>query len=153
LEEGPTFLFHATTKKSWQTQFFITRIQRHRESIAGRARKSVRELVKDIEGQRGKTKSKSSVQRELIKQDLKAFHVIKKPLITERNREDRLAFCYFLRLWDVDDFVHLAPCDEFFIWTIHGPKPQNDRIWARSVEDITDDEHYRQVVKHSDCIG
>ena len=51
-------------------------------SIAGRARKSVRGLVKDIEGQRGKTKSKSSVHRELLKQDLKAFHVIKKPLIT-----------------------------------------------------------------------
>lgn len=122
-------------------------------SIAGRARKSVRGLVKDIEGQRGKTKSKSSVHRELIKQDLKAFHVIKKPLITERNREDRLTFCDFLRLWDVDDFIHLAPCDEFFIWAIRGPNPQNDRIWARSVEDITDDEHYRQVVKHSDCIG
>ena len=46
-------------------------------SIAGWARKSMRGLVKDIEGQRGKTKSKSSVYRELIKQDLKAFHVIK----------------------------------------------------------------------------
>src|ERR1700761_7010856 len=61
-------------------------------SISGPAHKSVRELVKDIEGQRGQTKSKSLVHRELIKQDLKAFHVIQKPLITERNREDRLAY-------------------------------------------------------------
>ena len=93
------------------------------------------------------------MHRELIKEDFKALHAIEKPLITERNREDRLTFCDILRLRYVDDFIHLAPCDELFIWRIRGPNSQNDRIWARSAEDITDDEHYRQVVKHSDCIG
>ena len=74
-------MFHATrissrlSSLSHESKDIVT-------SISGRARKSVRGLVKDIESQRGKTKSKSSVHRELIKQDLKAFYVIEKPLIT-----------------------------------------------------------------------
>ena len=51
-------------------------------SIAGRARQSVRGLIKDIKGQRGKTKSKSSVHRKLIKQDLETFYVLTTPLMT-----------------------------------------------------------------------
>jgi hypothetical protein len=58
-----------------------------------------------------------------------------------------------LKDWTEEDFLHLAPSDEFYVWTVRKPNYQNDRIWAKSVEDIEDDERYREIGKNQACIG
>lgn len=52
-----------------------------------------------------------------------------------------------------EDFLLLAPADEFFVWLIRRPNYQNDRIWAKSIDDIEEDERYREMVKNQTCIG
>ena len=93
-----------------------------------------------------------AVYRDHLRQGFKAFRVISKPLKTERNRNDRRWFATFFSNWDEADCLHIVPSDEFFIYVIRKANLQNDRIWARSLEDIPDDEHYRQIVKCPDCI-
>ncbi|CAF1444935.1 unnamed protein product [Adineta ricciae] len=66
---------------------------------------------------------------------------------------DRLWFCDWLKDWTEEDFLHLAPSDELFVWAIPRPNHQNDRIWAKSVDDIEEDEHYREMVRNQACIG
>ena len=62
--------------------------------------------MQDIEEQRGKKKSRGSVHREMVRQGFKPFHVIKKPLVTELQEEDRMWVCSeFLSEWDLDDFM------------------------------------------------
>ena len=39
------------------------------------------------------------------------------------------------------------------MWDIRRPNYQNDRIWAKSVDDIAEDEHYREMVKNQACTG
>ncbi|CAF1548433.1 unnamed protein product, partial [Rotaria sp. Silwood1] len=63
-----------------------------------------------------------------------------KPLKSETHISDRLWLCDWLKDWTEEDFLHLAPSDEFYVWTVRKPNYQNDRIWAKSVEDIEDDE-------------
>jgi hypothetical protein len=87
------------------------------------------------------------------REGLKPFHVIVRPLKTETYISDRLCFCNWLKDWTQEDFFHLAPFDEFFVWTVRRPNYQNDRVWAKSVEDIEDDERYREMVKSQACIG
>ena len=41
----------------------------------------------------------------------------------------------------------------FFLECVRRPNYQNDRIWAKSVEDITEDERYREMVKNQSCVG
>jgi len=118
-----------------------------------RLKMSNREVAKQILQRRGKSVSYVTVHRDRQRQGFKAFRVIPKPLKTERNLHDRLWFAQFLSNWDEADCLHIVPSDEFFIYVIRKANTQNDRIWARSLEDIPDDEHYRQIVKCPDCIG
>jgi hypothetical protein len=84
---------------------------------------------------------------------LKPFHVIRKPLKTETHISDRLWLCDRLKNWTQEDFLHLAPADEFFVWSIRKSNHQNDRIWAKSIEDIEEDERYREMVQNQACVG
>jgi hypothetical protein len=84
---------------------------------------------------------------------LKPFHVVKRPLKTEQNKEDRLWFANFLSEWGDEDFLHLACSDEFFIYTIRKPNSQNDRIWAKTLADIDEDERFQNMVKYPECLG
>ncbi len=52
-----------------------------------------------------------------------------------------------------EDFLHLAPSDEFFVYAVRKPNHQNDRIRAKNIEDIESDERFREIVKYSVCIG
>ncbi|CAF5165931.1 unnamed protein product, partial [Rotaria sp. Silwood1] len=61
--------------------------------------------------------------------------------------------CDWLKNWTEEDFLHLAPSDEFFVWVVRRPNYQNDRIWAESVDVIEDDECYREIAKNQPCIG
>ncbi|CAF1307305.1 unnamed protein product [Adineta ricciae] len=77
----------------------------------------------------------------------------KKPLKTETNISDRLWLCDWLKNWTQEDFLHLAPADEFYVWSVRKPNYQNDRIWAKSIKDIEEHERYREMVKNQACIG
>ena len=57
-----------------------------------------------------------------------------------------------MKHWTEEDFLHLVPSDEFYVWTVRRPNYQNDRIWTKSVEDIEDDGNYREMVKNQACI-
>lgn len=124
---------------------------------SGHVGNSCRKLAKKISSRRlgpdGDGPARMTVYRYLKSQQFKPFHVIKKPLKTEQNKEDRLWFCDFLSLWGQDDFLHLACSDEFFIWIQQKPNHQNDRIWALTVNDIEEHERYRLLAGHSRCIG
>ena len=78
---------------------------------------------------------------------------IPKPLKSEMHLSNRLWLCDWLKYWTEEDFLHLAPPDESFVWFIRRPNYQNDRIWAKSVDDIEEDERYREMVKNQACIG
>ncbi len=85
--------------------------------------------------------------------ELKPFHVISKPFKSQLNIEDRLFFANWLSDWSSEDFLHLAPSDEFFVYSVRKPNHQNDRIWAKSIEDINEDQRYRELIKNPVCIG
>ena len=68
--------------------------------------------------------------------------------------ENHVRFCNYLRRhWDEHDFMHLAPADELYIWTVRRPNYQNDRIWVLSLEDIESDERFQDVCAKPNCIG
>lgn len=121
---------------------------------AGKQKKSPRTLAKYITARGdGPGPSHMTVYRYMKSLAFKPFHVIKKPFKTAQHCENRLWFCDYLRLWEEDDFTHLACSDEFYIWLFQAPNNKNDRVWARTVREITDDERYRPLVAHSQCIG
>lgn len=119
----------------------------------GKQKKSIRNLQALLEQERGKKRSHMSIQRELHRMGLKPFHVIRKPLLTDTSRENRLWFARFLSNWTEDDALHLAPSDEFYIYSVRRPNHQNDRVWATSPKDIDDDEHFRGVPQYPSCVG
>ncbi len=69
------------------------------------------------------------------------------------NIENRVWFCDYLLQWNNNDFIHLAPADEFFVWSIRRPNYQNDRVWSLSLEDIKTDERYQDICAKPNCIG
>jgi hypothetical protein len=97
--------------------------------------------------------SHMTVNRERHRQGLKPFHVIAKLLKTSTHIEDRKWLANYVADWIEEDFLHVAPSDEFFIYAVRKPNHQNDRICAKSIEDINDDERYREIVQGTRCIG
>ena len=67
--------------------------------------------------------------------------------------QDRLWLCDWLSEWTEEDFLHLAPSDEVFIYSMCKPNYQNDRVWAKNKDDIADDERYHELVRNPSCIG
>lgn len=119
----------------------------------GKQKRSVRVLTKILENERGKVRSHMTVFRELRRMGMKPFHVIRKPLLSEDARENRLWFANFLKDWDEEDALHLAPSDEFYVYSLRRPNHQNDRVWALSPKDIDDDERFRGLPQAPACIG
>ena len=111
----------------------------------GRKKKSLKDFVEDIERVRGKKKSKSSVYRFLQTQGASSFHQSTAPQLSETNVSDRLWFCDFLGEWETNDFLFLAPSDEFFIYESQRTNFQNDRIWAISVDDIQQNSNFGKL--------
>lgn len=116
-------------------------------------RKGHRKVAREILQQRGKKVGKSTISRYRNRDGLKPFHVINRPLKTQTHIEDRLWLCDWLSEWDEEDFLHLAPSDEFFVYAIRKANSQNDIIWAKSVDDIPEHERYREIVRNPTCIG
>lgn len=117
-------------------------------------RKSNRKVALQILQQNGEKVSEATVRRFRKEQEsLHPFHVIAKPLKTETNIADRIWLCKMLSEWDDADFMHLAPSDEFYVWSVRRPNHQNDRVWAKSIDDIPTHERYREMVAHPVCVG
>lgn len=134
------------TALSLESQEIIT-------SGLAKERKSIRGLQKEIERVRGKKKSTTTIHRFLHSIGAQAFHQTPAPRISEKNKEDRLWFCDFLKNWDEDDFLFLAPSDEFFVYEDRRPNFQNDRIWAQNINDIPEELKLREKSKHPSCVG
>jgi transposase len=116
-------------------------------------RKSRNAVAREILEFRGKRVSEATVRRLRHREGLKPFHVIARPLKTETSIEDRLWLYNLLTEWTEADFLHLVPSDKFFIWPIRKPNHQNDRIWSKNIEDIEEDDRYRELVKNPVCVG
>lgn len=110
-------------------------------------------LAAQILSERGKTVHRTTIRNYQRRLQLKPFHELAVPRISPDQAADRLWFCDYLSEWDEEDFLHLAPSDEFYIYIVRKPNSKNDIIWARSPQDIPDEEHYRQLVKNPECIG
>ena len=111
-----------------------------REMLRRPRKKSVREIINEVQRARRKSRSYGTVYRFLKEEKCRAFHIISKPRISVTSMCNRLDFCEFLKDWDENDFLFLAPSDEFFIYSERKPNHQNDRIWAYSIDDIPDSE-------------
>ena len=114
---------------------------------------SSRKVAREILEKTRQKVSYSTVRRERLRQGLKPFHAISKPLKTNTRVEDRKWLANFVADWTEEDFLHIAPSDEFYVYVIRKSNHQNDRIWAKSVEDISNDERYREMVQNARCIG
>lgn len=123
------------------------------DECSGKRRRSCSQVAKIISEKRDKAVHRSTVQRYRERANIKPFHVIPKPMLSPTSIENRLWFVDFLQQWTEDDFMHLAPSDEFFIWAVRRPNHQNDRVWALTLEEIEDNEHYQQLCKKPKCIG
>lgn len=110
-------------------------------------------MAREILEKTGQRVSYSTVRRERHRQGLTPFHVISKSLKTITHVEDRVWLANFVADWTEEDFLHMVPSDEFCIYVIRKPNHQNDRIWAKAVEDIDNDERYREMVQNAKCIG
>ena len=124
-----------------------------REILSRPKKMSVRDIQTAVDKKRKKVHSWSSVYRFLKEEKARDFHVVSSPKITKLNRENRLSFCDYLRNWDENDFLHLAPSDEFFVYAERKPNHQNDRIWALSLEDIAYEDRVKGKSKYPKCIG
>jgi len=130
--------------------------QESREIIASashKQRKGHRKVPQEILQRRGKSVSKSTICNYRAHEGLKSFHVIAKPLKTQTNIQDRLWLCDWLLEWTEEDFLHLAVSYEFFIYAIREPNFQNVRVWAKDVDDIAEDQRFREIIKNPTCIG
>ena len=116
-------------------------------------KKSVIEIVNEVSQARGKKKSYGTVYRFLKEEKARAFHIVTKPKMTEKSVINRLDFCEFLRDWDENDFLHLAPSDEFFVYAERKSNHQNDRIWSLSIDDIPENDRIRQKSKYPNASG
>lgn len=101
----------------------------------------------------GQRVSHVTVHNERHRQDLKPLHVIAKPLKTNTHIEDRKWLANFVADWTEEDFLHTPPSDEFYIYVIRKANYQNDRIWAKNIEDISIIERYGEMVQNAECIG
>ena len=119
----------------------------------GREKKSLRQFVEEIERIRGKKKHVSSIYRFLQSQGATPFHQTTAPKLSEKNVSDRLWFCEYLSEWNIEDFLFLAPSDEFYIYESRRANFQNDRVWAMNIDDIPNELKIREIGRSTKCVG
>jgi hypothetical protein len=122
-------------------------------SAGGTRSNSSRKVPREILEKTRQQVHYSTIHRERHRQGLKPFHIISKPLKTNTHIEDQKWLANFVAHWTEEDFLHMAPSDEFSIYAIRKRNHQNDRISAKSIEDISEDERYREMVQDARCIG
>ena len=118
-----------------------------------RRHKSCSQLAHEIQLQRGKTVNREDIRQFQQREGLKPWKELGKPCKSTLNKEDHLWFAEYLSDWDEHSFLHLAVSDEFFVYVALKPNCQNDRVWAKTPDEIPDEEHYRELQKLPDCVG
>ena len=62
-------------------------------------------------------------------------------------------FCDYLEEWSAEDFLHLAPSDEFYVYSARKPNSQNDIVWAKSAKEIPDEHRFQECPQNAAVIG
>jgi transposase len=92
-------------KRSGRPRLSSARSDRILSRLATQGRfKGSRELAADWHASTGTSASSSTVRRRLIKDGLKSYRPVKKPLLTKFQRTRRLAYANAHRHWTVDDW-------------------------------------------------
>ena len=87
-------------------------------SASGVSGNSSRKVEKEILEKTKQRVSYVTVHRERHRQELKPFHVIAKPLKTSTHIEDRKWLANLVANRTEEDFMHMVPSDEFYIYVI-----------------------------------
>jgi len=93
-----------------------------------------------------KNSSCRKVTREIFRKTGNPLHVIAKPLKTNTHTEDRKWLAKFVADWTEEDFLHIAPSDEFYIYVVRSEDRQNRYSYdvlqnniEKTLKDIEDD--------------
>jgi hypothetical protein len=97
-------------------------------STSGIRGSSSRKVAREILEKTRQQVSHMTVHRDRYRQGLKPLHVIAKPLKTKTHVEDRKWLGNFVDNWTEEDFLNIAPSDEFYIYVVRKSNHQNDRI-------------------------
>jgi len=122
------------------------------ESHTRKRKHSARKISKLLEIRHHVQASRMTITRTMKNLDLKPFKLIRRSLITPLNEGHRLDLVEFCEDWDEKDYLNLAPSDEFFVYAIRRHNAQNDRVWARTREEVADI-LVAPNTKHCVCIG
>ena len=91
---------------------------------------------------------KSTVHNYLRKDiGVRAFKSPQKPLLIEKQKMNRLAFCQRVKRWTINDWKNVLWSDESPFELYHSPNTQNDRIWANNSSDVTPHETIKNPPK------
>lgn len=81
--------------------------------------------------------SKGTVHRHMKKfGGVKSYKRSRQPKITEKQRKDRIRYCKMVNNWTVNKFKQVIWSNEAPFEILHTSNPQNDRVWARNVDDV-----------------
>ncbi len=116
---------------------------------ANKRRKSIRKSSKRFNRNNGHnvTVSKSHVHKLRKQCNLKPFHRVNAPMITNLNIEHRLRLAkHFINLFNNEPEIlpNMVFMDEFYIYQQRKINSKNDIIWAFSVNDIPDHLRYNK---------
>jgi transposase len=76
---------------------------------------STRKIRKTLQVARGVNVHHTTIWRALKREKFKR---VQAPAISQANIENRLEFCEYLNDWEESDCLHLAPSDEFFLYSL-----------------------------------
>lgn len=107
------------------------------KSLTKKRKESCRRIRKKLSN-RGTPVSHMTVLRTLRELGCKPFRRIRRCWLSELNIEHRQDICAHLKDWNENDCLHLAPCDEFFVYSLRKPNSKNDVVWGETRSDVWD---------------
>lgn len=113
----------------------------------GKRGQSVRKLAMRLT-RKGYPMSKSGVHRFMTEtKQFKSYKRQKQPKISEKQKVARLAFCKSKKKWSFNEFKHVIWSDESVFELQQKPNRQNDRVWAKSGDQVPRIETVKQPAK------
>lgn len=91
--------------------------------------KSCSILTKEIAEEQNEYVTGRTINNYRHREGLKPFDVIPKSLKSEIHVSDRLWLCDWLEGWNEEDFLYLAPSDQFCVWLARRPKEETADFW------------------------
>ena len=103
---------------------------------AGKRGQSVRKLATRLT-RKGYPVSKSGVHRFMTQsKHFRSYKRSKQPKMTRKQKLARLEFCKRVKNWGFDEFKNVIWSDESIFEIQHTPNRQNDRVWAKSRDEV-----------------